>query len=537
MRKTTLGIPTSNRVISLLNLLDSLLLQTFKDFDVLISDDGGFFDIETIIKKYKNKLDIKYIKGKRINLPLNRQNIFNNSISEFVFMCDDDHYLEPDCLEHLYETITNDERVGMVSAIWPDNRDIYSIDYQRVKNNIEYSVTLEDVNENSAFNWKNSFMTPKVFYKPNRLIKAQMLGGGCLIYRRKAVLAAGGFPSNYSSVSFREDTDMSYRVFLSGYNNIINPRAIAYHYKSNFGGTRNSKNRKKILENDGKMFLKNISIFKKTGKVNIAKNIELPDEVINNKKSKDFELRISKLLIDGKIEEVYINLKKLREDDFKSTLRNFEIILFKIIYPNNLLRYALTKQLMWKIELSNLKETVKALNHVRRKSEITELKAGIDFIIGELYLENGVRNWHYYLKKGLQTLTEIGYDEFILKSFERIGDLCKKYKKKQYKQYYEWVIDALIRKNDNSESEKYRIASLFKRLGDYKKAEGLFKSLLKLSSNNSIKSGIFFHLGEIELMLGNKKKAKRNFEKCVKLNMGHIKARGYLESNEYRIIL
>ena len=49
--KLTFGIPTCNRLIPLLQLIESIRKQTFKDFFVLISDDGTMYDLNRIISE------------------------------------------------------------------------------------------------------------------------------------------------------------------------------------------------------------------------------------------------------------------------------------------------------------------------------------------------------------------------------------------------------------------------------------------------------------------------------------------------------
>lgn len=60
--KFSVCIPTYNRAYLIKKPLDSLVKQTFKDFEVIVIDDGSTDKTEEVVKKYDGKLDLKYIK-------------------------------------------------------------------------------------------------------------------------------------------------------------------------------------------------------------------------------------------------------------------------------------------------------------------------------------------------------------------------------------------------------------------------------------------------------------------------------------------
>jgi len=90
-------------------------------------------------------------------------------------------------------------------------------------------------------------------------------------------------------------------------------------------------------------------------------------------------------------------------------------------------------------------------------------------------------------------------------------------------------------KNDNLKSKKnkvakniYNKASLFKKKGKIKKSEELFKKLIKNSKDNYLMSGSYFHLGEMNYINKNYEKADEMFQRCVKINPNHSKAKEYI---------
>ena len=56
-------IPTYNRPSTLINCLNSLSLQTEKQFEVCISDNCSKTNVASIVEPYRNKLNIKFSKN------------------------------------------------------------------------------------------------------------------------------------------------------------------------------------------------------------------------------------------------------------------------------------------------------------------------------------------------------------------------------------------------------------------------------------------------------------------------------------------
>jgi tetratricopeptide (TPR) repeat protein len=76
----------------------------------------------------------------------------------------------------------------------------------------------------------------------------------------------------------------------------------------------------------------------------------------------------------------------------------------------------------------------------------------------------------------------------------------------------------------------YNLGSMYERKGDYAKAIDKFKTVLTLakdikSLDGNILGNAHFHLGCIYQTLGEKERAKSEFENCLKLNPNHKKAK------------
>ncbi len=98
-------IPTRNRAEYLKYALDSALSQTYKDFEVVISDNNSDDNTRQVVEAAKDSR-IKYVQtGKFINVGDNFNNVFNNSSGEYFILMGDDDLLMPYYLEVIYRCL------------------------------------------------------------------------------------------------------------------------------------------------------------------------------------------------------------------------------------------------------------------------------------------------------------------------------------------------------------------------------------------------------------------------------------------------
>lgn len=98
-------IPVYNRLKELSNCLNSLNLQTDKDFEVIVVDDGGNLNYDKLFASYSGTL--KYIK-----LPVNyggpsvpRNVGVENAKGNYILFCDSDDTFSPNKIERIRQTI------------------------------------------------------------------------------------------------------------------------------------------------------------------------------------------------------------------------------------------------------------------------------------------------------------------------------------------------------------------------------------------------------------------------------------------------
>ncbi len=100
MQKITLILPIFNGEKYISRCIDSVLNQTYKNFELIIINDGSTDKSLNIIKKYAKKDNrIKIINKKNEGVSIARNIGIENSTGDFITFIDADDYLETDALE------------------------------------------------------------------------------------------------------------------------------------------------------------------------------------------------------------------------------------------------------------------------------------------------------------------------------------------------------------------------------------------------------------------------------------------------------
>ena len=134
-------IPTYNRDDFLEKTLSSLINQTFKNFEVLVCDDGGTSkNTKLIAEKFNKYFPVKYLKVE------NKENLFNpaaardvganNAQGKYLFFLDCDIVLFPDTLKIMYKWINFPGR----------NKKYHAVAGKRI--HLKYEVTKEEIINN-----------------------------------------------------------------------------------------------------------------------------------------------------------------------------------------------------------------------------------------------------------------------------------------------------------------------------------------------------------------------------------------------------
>ena len=146
----TIIIPNYNCEKYIERCITSILSQTFKNFEIIIIDDGSEDKSEVIIKDVMSKnenVNIKYVKQYNQNAAIARNKGIELASGKFVFFLDsDDEIYSSDVLERLYKDIEdNDLLIGEYDIIDSESRTIskYKLDdevFLNVDNKYKYTL-------------------------------------------------------------------------------------------------------------------------------------------------------------------------------------------------------------------------------------------------------------------------------------------------------------------------------------------------------------------------------------------------------------
>lgn len=110
MVKYSFIMPVYNTEKYLRKCLDSLVFQTFKDFEIIIINDGSTDNSKKIISWYEKKHDnIKVINQKNMGLSMARNNGVKKAAGSYLIFIDSDDYVETKLLQEIDSKINNSD--------------------------------------------------------------------------------------------------------------------------------------------------------------------------------------------------------------------------------------------------------------------------------------------------------------------------------------------------------------------------------------------------------------------------------------------
>ena len=203
--KYAIIVPVYNRPDEVAELLESLTLQTFKDFEVIIVEDGSQNPCETVCKQYEKLLDIKYFIKENSGPGQSRNYGAAHSTGEYLLILDSDVVLPAGYLAAIEKELCR-EPVDAFGG--PDCAHDSFTDTQKA---ISYSMT-------------SFFTTGGIRGGKKKLDKFYPRSFNMGI-RRDVYERLGGF----SKMRFGEDIDFSIRIFKAGYTCRLFPEAWVWH--------------------------------------------------------------------------------------------------------------------------------------------------------------------------------------------------------------------------------------------------------------------------------------------------------------------
>lgn len=173
-KKISIIIPTYNRKYQLKECIDSILKQTYTNYEILVIDDCSKDNTEEFLKENYNDNRIIYIRNKiNSGAGYSRKNGYNNSTGDYIIFCDDDdYYIEDEYLNRVVE-IFEDENI---SLIFSNSYVHYEKENKYVLNKLNYKgiLPVEELLENFQFKYMKPNSTFTAVFRKKILEKGQM---------------------------------------------------------------------------------------------------------------------------------------------------------------------------------------------------------------------------------------------------------------------------------------------------------------------------------------------------------------------------
>jgi GT2 family glycosyltransferase len=215
----TIVVVNWNREALLAACLKSLANQTFRDFDVVVVDngstDGSAALVTQLAASYPVPLNLIVNSNNRGFCAANNQG-FAASRSEFVALLNNDAEAEPGWLAALEQAIRTDEAVGMVASkilVWEDPSRIDKVGHLIYPDGQNRGRGTGQVDRGQF----------------DRLEECLWPDGCAALYRRAMLDEVGGFDEEF--FAYADDADLGLRGRIAGWMSLYAPGAVVRHHR------------------------------------------------------------------------------------------------------------------------------------------------------------------------------------------------------------------------------------------------------------------------------------------------------------------
>jgi len=196
------------------NCLDSLRKLTYSNFEIIIVDNYSTDGSQEFVKKnypeftlLENKKNYGFAKGNNIG--------FHASSGKYVLFLNNDTVITPNFLQPLVDDFVNDPKIGCVQPQIRLTEDKSLLD--------QMGSYISFVGFLYHYGYKKKY-SEKAYGRKRDIFSAK---GACIMFPRKLLEKIGLFDEDF--FIFFEETDLCFRVWLSGHKVVYEPRSLIYH--------------------------------------------------------------------------------------------------------------------------------------------------------------------------------------------------------------------------------------------------------------------------------------------------------------------
>jgi len=218
-------IPTHNRKVSLLRLIDSVLKNNLQQIEIIVIDDAstdGTF--ESVSNKYNNHPEISILRNKKnLHVAASRNVGAKKAKGKYIFFIDDDNVATPDLLKSLVTVMETDESIGEVGPVmyfFSNKKHLYWAGTKRDMTTSRTLFTTSLAGKENQEIWDtddvlNAFLVRRDVVSKNEIFFKEKLG---IMY---------------------EESDYAYRIRKAGYSVKVVKNAVIYHDTDDFSRESN----------------------------------------------------------------------------------------------------------------------------------------------------------------------------------------------------------------------------------------------------------------------------------------------------------
>ncbi|OUL35830.1 glycosyl transferase family 2 [Nostoc sp. T09] len=200
MAKVSVCIPTFNRVNLLPYAIESVIKQSYQDFELIICDDGSSDGTPELMSQYTDNR-IQYIRHQQnIGKSNNMRSGFNAASGKYFIKFDDDDRLTPDFLARTVAILEQDSSIDFVGT------DHWIIDIDNVRD--------DKVTQENSRRWGRKKLSAGVVENLLEVVFIyQSFQVGATLFRRQTLQELGFMLPNMQNC---EDNDLFVRLALAG---------------------------------------------------------------------------------------------------------------------------------------------------------------------------------------------------------------------------------------------------------------------------------------------------------------------------------
>ena len=240
MNLVSICIPTFNGEKYLSDTLNSVIAQSYKNFEVIIGDDDSVDNTFEIISKYQSQMkqQVKLIRNnKRLGIGANWNNTIAHAKGKYIKMLFQDDVMAPNCLERFVEILESDSTIGLLACkrkfIIDKDFNFEAENWLKLHGNLQHALNGSEF-ESGVLD--KSFIRSKLFFNSplNKIGEPS-----CTMIRRDIICDVGYFNEQLKQ---KLDYEFYYRLLKHSHIKIIEEKLISIRLHGNQATVKNSKN-------------------------------------------------------------------------------------------------------------------------------------------------------------------------------------------------------------------------------------------------------------------------------------------------------